>query len=782
VRVEIRGALVVAVGSLSIGFLPLFGPPGYEQSLAAGLLVPSATAITAAMMVRREAARPSAPSPLATLGRGALLGVAYAAIAYAAALVHGLLEGFCGIVDGTVYFLLTAAAGAVLGGAWGVVAGELTVARTRKLAVLLAIAAPLANALTSVLRFFTSPIIFAFDPFVGFFSGTLYDTVIDANAQLLTYRAGSLATLGCAFFFASLLTRDERGRAVFDSTWGSSPGGSFGGRARLGLGALCLLISLGITSAGSTLGHWQTASTIKATLGGHREGARCTVVYPAGVRDEDADLLLRDCEEELADDEATLGLTPEQGPPRVTAYFFKDAAEKRRLMGAADTYIAKPWRDEVYLQLAAYPHPVLGHELAHVVSGSFGQGPFHIAGAFGGLWPNPGMIEGVAVATSPDDDELTDAEWARAMMDLGILPPIGRIFSFGFLGESSAKSYTIAGAFVRFLLDTRGPDKVRAWYGGATPEDAFGASLTTLDAEFRASLAGYKMSAAALDFAKAKFARPSVFGRICPHDIDATRKHADACRDGAEYARAADLYRDVLARDPHDWAARQSLGALEQRFERGSTAAQGTRALEALAVDPQAPVSWRERAGESVADQLWLTEPRGGAAAAMYRQLAARAQDEDRGRTLDVKALAAADPTLGAVRDLLVGTMEDGTTGRPADPQIALPRLGMREQQTPPSLLVDYLLAKNLIAHNRFADAAPLFDRTLSAAPPSPQAPLPERVRRESFRERAIAACVLRDEGTKTQLEEELAAPTSPYAAHRGGRYDSVRRLLARCR
>ena len=71
----------------------------------------------------------------------------------------------------------------------------------------------------------------------------------------------------------------------------------------------------------------------------------------------------------------------------MTAFFFRDAADKKRLMGAGDTYIAKPWRREVYLQVAAYPHPVLGHELAHVIAGAFGQGPFHVAGPLGGLWP-----------------------------------------------------------------------------------------------------------------------------------------------------------------------------------------------------------------------------------------------------------------------------------------------------------------------------------------------------------------------------------------------------------
>src|SRR6185369_12356527 len=117
-----------------------------------------------------------------------------------------------------------------------------------------------------------------------------------------------------------------------------------------------------------------------------------------------------------------------------------------RFMGASSTYIAKPWRAEVYVQRAAYPHPVLGHELAHVVAGSFGRGPFRIAGAVGGLLPNPGLIEGIAVAAAPDDEELEGAQWARAMMDIGILPDMEHVFSLGFLGDASSKSYTLAGA------------------------------------------------------------------------------------------------------------------------------------------------------------------------------------------------------------------------------------------------------------------------------------------------------------------------------------------------
>ncbi len=59
--------------------------------------------------------------------------------------------------------------------------------------------------------------VFAFDPFFGYFAGPLYDTVIDAFWTLATYRAGTLLTLlavGCAasFFDDRLRFQGFRGR------------------------------------------------------------------------------------------------------------------------------------------------------------------------------------------------------------------------------------------------------------------------------------------------------------------------------------------------------------------------------------------------------------------------------------------------------------------------------------------------------------------------------------------------------------------------------------------
>ncbi len=388
----------------------------------------AAIAVSLDLLARADVA------PVACVGRAIASGAILACVAFATALLHGVRVGLCDLSGGTVFFVLTAGFGAVMGGLWGAAVAE--VCRWRKwnrlACVLLAIAGPLAGIAVSVARFYGSPMIFAYDPFFGYFSGTLYDTVIDVRTELWTYRASSLCTLAGVALASWALVRAADGKIALAGTRGAPLG-------RLVAGAGALLVSLVLSAEGPELGHWQTAASIASALGARVSGARCDVVYPDSLFADQAALLLRDCEEEIRADERLLGAHLDS---RLTAFVFADANQKRRLMGAADTSIAKPWRREVYVQVAGYPHPVLGHEVAHVVAGSFARGPFRVAGAVGGLLPNPGLIEGIAVATSPDDDELTDGQWARAMLDLGILPDTKALFSLGFLGQNAAKSYT----------------------------------------------------------------------------------------------------------------------------------------------------------------------------------------------------------------------------------------------------------------------------------------------------------------------------------------------------
>ena len=736
--------ITVGVGfvySAAFGFLPLFGTVGYEQSLAAGLFFPGAAAIWTALDLSAD--KDISPGDAVTRGitNGAVLGV----LALVVSALHTLRSGACDPWGGVGYYLLTAFAGIVMGGVWGALSAEVgrRARRRRTLAWTLGIAGPLASALVSLWRFSSSPMIFAYDSFVGYFSGTLYDTIIEPGQALTTYRVGSLATVTAVLALATSLERRGRGYARRPHT-----------RGRQALFVIAALVSVFITARGEALGHHATSQSIEETLGARKNGARCDVVYPSTVSERDAALLLRDCEEDLADVEEALGA---RGPEKVTAFFFRDPAQKRVLMGAEHTYIAKPWRKEVYLQLSPYPHPVLAHELAHVVAGNFGRGPFHVAG---GLVPNPGLIEGVAVAAAPDDDVLTDDEWARAMKDAKILPPMRTIFSLAFLGGSSAKSYTLAGSFVRFVMSTYGKEKVRAWYGGEDISALTGKSWDELEAEYLRFLDTLTLRPEAARVAEARFGRPGLFGRTCPHVVDELRRDADQCRDAHDFERARRLYDAALARDAMDQGVRYAKAQMLARWVKED---EGRPALAALADDDKVPSSYRDRAEEALGDiDLLRGRP---AAAAHYEKAHARSLDEDFLRTLEVKKLASDDPDLRArVVAMLVG--DDAHTPDPFVFGVELARGEARND----SALGHYLIARQMSSRGRHEDTI----RELDLAKTKGPYPL-ATVAREALRLEAVSACALLDrpriDTLKAKVETTLA----------GGRRESVRRLLGRC-
>lgn len=791
-----RAALFVVAAMGGIGFLPLFGGPGYEHSLATGLIVPSVAAIAIALETAKGrgagdvdslaasatsallAASAPPTTPLESLGRGIVLGLTLAALSLLTALLHAARIGICELWGALLYYAQTAAFGCVMGGAWGAVVGELVAAMVRRgrivqprrraaVAVALSLAGPILTAAVSVYRFITSPMIFAYDPFVGFFSGTLYDTVIDAGTPMLTYRAGSLATLVALALFASVLERraDRPFGLVLDLRTRAT-------RARAALGLLCVLTSTGLILAGTRLGHFSTSASIAKDLGAEKHGARCDVVYPSTTREQEANLLVKDCEEQVAAVEQRLGA---RGPARVRAFFFRDAEDKKRLMGAAHTYIAKPWREEVYLQLGGYPHPVLGHELAHVIAGTFGRGPFRIAGDAGGLIPNPGLIEGVAVAASPDDEDLTDAQWAHAMMQIGILPEMRTIFSLEFLGGASSKSYTLAGAFITWLGETRGFDVVRAWYGGAEITTLTNLDWSALDKAFKDHLTTVPLPDEAASFARAKFARPGIFGRKCPHVVDALRHEADVCRDTQRYAEAIRLYNEAIAKDARDFASQKELATVERRH---GDREKGRAALTELATadDTKVPRTYRDRAEEALADAQLIDGDHDGAAA-RYEALAARTVDEDVARTLEIKALGARDPAARpAIQALLLGDDKHGADVFLGGVELGAWKATARSSPTaPPPALVSYLVGRNLVGRGFFEKGASHLDDALASALPTP------RVARETIRQRAVAACALNEADALAKLRARIEGPDDPFKGASGGRRESTLRLINRC-
>ncbi len=732
---------------LGLGFVSGFGGPGYEVALVYGVVLAS---LIAPLCARDALA--AELEPFDQLARASTFGALVFGAAALPSLLHGLVRGFCDLGAGLEILILGPGPGALLAGVWGALSAELVRARVGPgrwrgmLVVVAALAGPLGSIAISVGRFYTSPMIFAYDPFVGYFSGSLYDTVLDYS-RLYSYRFGTACTL-IVLVVVALHAARHQGRLRL--RWIRRPG-----TLAVGMGAL--IASVAITVRGSALDHFHTRTTIEEALGGRIDGERCVVIHARSLKRVDVRRFAAECEAHVQVNEAWWGA---RGPEKITAFLFEDEAQKARLMGAAGTNIAKPWRAEIYVQTSSYPHRVLGHELMHVIAARSARGPFRVAGSAFGLLPNPGLIEGVAVAASPKDEDLTPLEWAKVMKDLGILPPLERLFSLGFIGENSSMAYTVSGAFIGFLHDRYGNGAVRRWYAGEDLALVTGKNLLQLELEFHAELDTFSLPEAAQIQGRSKFDRPGFFARRCPRFVDACRERAASLEAAGDFAGALSEIERARVFEPDN----PSLTL--ERAQLSLARSQDKGPLEELARSEDVPRHVRDRAIEVLADDA-LSRGEVVGARARYEELLDRTFDESKLRTLYVKIAGAVEPDLRRALVLLLL----GEPGKSPDRPAAFAQIGVLEVARPNDGLPPYLIGRYHVDNDDYAQALERLSRALAREITVP------RVRAEALRLAILSATALADCERAAELLRVYEREPSVSAARR----DTAGRMVERC-
>ncbi len=682
------GALLAALLALALWTNPVTDHIGYPSALVAALFTSVMGALAGAgLAVSLRKRGDEAPASHA-VAVASLYPVALVALMALVLLAHAAFAPACGPADGAVYWLLVALPGAALSGLVGLALGAAF--HKRGLATLLAALVVPAFIAWSVARFYVTPTIFAYDPFFGFFPGALYDERIPLGLPLVTYRIG---TLGWGVALAGLLT----------ATW--TTGASLSTKAlrarwpALAVALAGAALGAGVWLAGPSLGHRHTAREIADALEGEAWSRRCVVWYDRSIDARQARLTARDCDVRVGQLEDFYGVRVRR---RIAVFLFASADQKQSLMGAADTYIAKPWRHEVYLQYAPFPHPVLKHELAHVVAAEMAPGPLHIT-ARASLLPVPGLVEGAAVAAAWEgESESTPHQWSRAMLEAGMAPRVRALAGLGFFASASVTAYTAAGSFCRWLHDAFGRERFRRLYATGDFEGAYGRPLAALEREWHAYLRTVPVSERTLTKARTRFRRASVFGRTCPYELEGVADEAARHLHAGDVRRASEELSTLVERDPTDVRTRASLAVA--RVRAGDLTGADRVADEASrALGPAAG----NRVRTAIGDAVWRW--RGpGEARARYEAIDAALLEEDEARTLSLKlaALRAGGDREEAFRDLLIGRGE-------LDPSSAVAMVRLVPLVADP--VAAYLVGRQLFLHERFTDALSALDEAVIA-------------------------------------------------------------------
>ncbi len=759
----LRRRWLLGLATAALTAVPLVGTLGYEGSLVLTTplsLLGLGIGIDAVRALRTTA---TVDDPLATMLGAALRELAILlAIPVAILLIAPLWQPNCDIPTGLAFFLMGPAISGLLGlvaGLWG---GLLARRRRNQLAIA---CTPLLFCLVVGLwRIYADPVVYAFDPFFGYFAGPIYDEAIPISGRYLWFRGYNLLAAAAALLAIRLWVGEGlQLRPVVTAT-----------RRPWTLAAL-LLCAASAATIGLRATHWGFHSTVdslaRGLLGTHSSEHFVIHFAPGSATARDIELVA--AEHELAWSELARQVTETPAAP-IHSFVFPTPERKRALIGAGTTEVAPPWRGHLYLNEQPFPHRVMHHELAHAFSYSFGDPLFGAPARLGLTGPrvNLALLEGFATALAPRPEGPLDLHDQAAILErLQLRPALPEIMGLGFWGKASRRAYAAAGSFSLWLIETRGVASFTALYRDAGDfERIYGTSLVDLESQWLAFLATRPLRPQDVEALRQRYRQRPIFQRPCAHRAaDLAAEAALAQARGDTELRLGSLG-ELCAVEPEQPEHRLGLALAQAQAGRLDDAAATLRALAELSQKPAGP------AGPLLTDtSLAVLDERLGdlalargdlpSADAAYARALARGLGENQQRTLQVKRQGAADAALAG--PLLA--YFDPFAANPEHPSHAVLRLYAALQITalPGHVaLGSYLTTRQLLNLGAGPQALTHAARSLSPGTGEPNLVSPELLR--SARLMLLEACVrVRDYPRARTVLTELEAEPGLAAGHR---------------
>ncbi len=390
-----------------------------------------------------------------------------------------------------------------------------------------------------VINLIFHPPVFAYHPTFGYFPGPIYDFVIPITGTLLIARAETLLWTLLFLVITVSICEVSRGTGLMPQLRWRKLLGPFTKRVPL---YLLIVGLLGFQFYAGVLGIRPSRGDVARELGGFRETTHFKIFYARELEAE-IEQIVEDCEFQYAQLSAYLMPDGATLPWKVRAYIYASPEQKKRLIGARHTSIEDPFGYGFHIHDQGFPHPVLKHELAHVFTVPWS--PLKVSLKIG-------LHEGIAVAADWDEGRLTGHQWAKAMRQMEIAPPLSEIMGFGFWGHAGARSYLLAGSFVRFLVDTYGIEKFKGVFPTGNFTKHYGKNLYSLEAEWIRFLENIPLGDDDIAYTTYRLQQRSVFERVCAHEMAVLRDTAWRAYVRKDFITAEQTFETMLSAEPNN--------------------------------------------------------------------------------------------------------------------------------------------------------------------------------------------------------------------------------------
>jgi len=709
-RLRLRWVVFVVV--LGLTFVPLVGTLGYESSLVLSPLFSLLGILVVTRDLNEERGRDETSS-VRRLGRlvasgarelSALLGVAVLAL-----VAGGFWQRSCDTAGGLLFFLIGPVCSAAMGWVSGLCGASF--ARRHWQQVALGLLPPVVCFVIAVRRLYAEPVVFAYDPFWGYFSGSVYDENVPIEATYLWFRGYNVLVAAAALLAWTALVDPATLR------WRRALPGGRGARLRLAIAGAATVAALVVGLQPARVGFSATTETLTRVLTLKRATEHFVIHYaPRSSTMREIDWVAAEHEFAWSRLEGILATTPDTP---IHSFIFESAAHKRALMGAGQAQIAAPWRSHVYLNAGPGLSGGLHHELAHVFGAAFGDPVL-------GVSPKLGLVEGLATAMAPVSRYRLDLHDQAAVMDrLDKRPPLSALMGLGFWTSASSHAYTTAGSFCLWLLETRGVEEFKRLYGSfASFEEIYGEPLAELEKSWVASLRARPIRAEDVDALAQRFRRRSVFERPCAHRIARLVEKSRLANERGRPDEGIEPIRTLCELEPESPEHRLHLA---DQLARGGLFAAANDALDEAGAMVDLTVSTEARISERRGDvALFLGDL--GRARKAYDAALELPLDEAHVRGLQLRRLAANDRELAVlIADYYAHFDNEDTSLVRAVARIHIAHV-VRDI-TGYGALGSYLIGRQLLNVQRYEQAIRPFERSLNWRSTDGVLPSPEFVR-----------------------------------------------------
>jgi hypothetical protein len=197
-------------------------------------------------------------------------------------------------------------------------------------------------------------------------------------------------------------------------------------------------------------------------------------------------------------------------PSNIAVYLYPSSIDKKKIFGGYRTDVTDVLTPAIHISKSNFPHPTLRHELTHAVlanKGLLGLG-FH---------PNMAITEGIAVALDVNERGFSLDQAAGYLVAEDKLSDPKEIFSPNFWLKSGARSYSVAGSLLLFIIEKYSITEALELFSGKSWGNVFGSDSEKILEHWRLHvLKNYDQKTQKL-YTSRFFRSRGVLQQQCPH-------------------------------------------------------------------------------------------------------------------------------------------------------------------------------------------------------------------------------------------------------------------------